>query len=283
MNMRIVLCPIDFSTLADREVDLAVQVCEAVGGRLVLHHNLSAISPGFAKAWEWDEAHQSDQRSAVDAERGVADLLKRLPAAVHAEAVVSHGPLARVVLALAQELPADLLVLGTHGWSTEDHASVTERIIEHSPCPVLTIRDAVSLETFRLRRQPGEKYPLVVVATDFSKSGDTAVAYACWLARMLPARLHLLHVSPSAKVDEALKALDQLVPAEWRDRTECHVRVGQADTEIERYLAATAPDLIVMGTHARGVWRRFFTRDTAGQLLHHATCPVCFVPPKVQP
>lgn len=283
MNIRIVLCPIDFSTLADQELDLAVQVCEAMHARLVLHHNLSAISPVFAKAWEWDEAHRSDERSAADAERRVADLLKRLPAAVHAEAVVSHGPLATVVLALAEKLPADLLVLGTHGWSSEDHASVTERIIERSSCPVLTIRDAASLQTFRLRRQPGEEAPLVVVATDFSKSADTAVAYAFSLARALPARLHLLHVSPSAHVDEALKALDQSVPADLRDQTECHVQVGHADAEIERHLAATAPDLLVMGTHARGVWRRFFTRDTAGQLLHHATCPVCFVPPTVQP
>src|SRR5262244_2873157 len=114
MNIDIVLCSVDFSGIAAREVQLAVQICEQFNAQLILHHNLSAIAPGFAKAWEWDQSHRKDERSAIDAERRMKALLAELPKSIRAEATITHGPVAMVLLALAKQLPADLLVLGTH-------------------------------------------------------------------------------------------------------------------------------------------------------------------------
>ena len=37
-------------------------------------------------------------------------------------------------------------------------------------------------------------------------------------------------------------------------------------------------ELIVMGEHARGFFRRYFTHDTSREMLHRARCPVWFVP-----
>jgi nucleotide-binding universal stress UspA family protein len=282
MKVDVVLCPTDFSALDERELELAVTVCQAFGSRLVLHHNVSSISPGFSKAWEWDQTHRQDSAATEEAERRLAALLRKLPAGVAGEAVVTHGPLARVVLALAEKLPADLLVLGTHGWSTDDHASVTERLIEHAPCPVLTIGDAGAAGGFRLQPPAGGEAPRVVAATDFSESADKAVAYAIELARRLPLRLDLLNVTYENGGDTA-DALDRLVPADLRARVECHVRIGKIDDEIIEFLRQTQADLVVVGTHTRSFWRRLFTRDVTRPLLHGATCPVLFVPPTFSP
>jgi nucleotide-binding universal stress UspA family protein len=281
MDIRVVLCPIDFSKLAERELDLAIEVCQAFGARLVLHHNVSAISLGFSKAWEWEQAHRRDGPSTDEAERRVQGLRAQLPVDLRtrSEAVITHGPLATVLLALAEKLPADVLVLGTHGWSTEDHASVTERVIERAPCPVLTVGDTSGLERFRLRAEPGGEMPRLVVPTDFSPSADKAVAWAIELARARPLRLDLLHVTQGPGGKETMDALDRLVPADLRARVECHLRVGRTEEEIEGFVRRTKPQLVVVGTHARSFWRRLFTRDVARQLLHGTTCPVCFVPP----
>jgi nucleotide-binding universal stress UspA family protein len=279
MNIDIVLCPIDFSELAERELQLAVQVCEAFGARLVLHHNLSAISPGFSKAWEWDQSHQKDERSAADAERRMKELLAQLPRTIRAEAAITHGPVATVLLALAEQIPADLLVLGTHGWSSEDHASVTERILERAPCPVLTIHDVDALAGFRLRPGADGKAARVVVATDFSPAATRAVAYAVELARRLPLELHVVHVSAGPLSDETLETLIDSVPPELTDRVQVHARSGRTVEEIDAVLHIIRPALMVMGTHAHGFWRRFFTTDTARTVLHGASCPVLFVPP----
>lgn len=279
MTIKIVLCPIDFSELAERELGLAVQICEIFQARLVLHHNLSAISPGLSKAWEWDESHQHDEPSAADAEQRLAQLMRQLPASVHAEAAITHGPVATVVLALAEKLPADLLVLGTHGWSSADHASVTERILERTPCPILTIRDTEALHVFRLRPGPDQAPARVVVPTDFSPAAAGAVSYAVELARQLPLELHLVHVSPRPGADEALETLASLVPPDLQHRAQCHLRIGQTLEELDAVVHLVRPGLIVMGTHARDFWRRIFTRDVARRILHDASCPVWFVPP----
>ena len=52
MRVETVLCPIDFSSLSDRELQVAVEICQTFGARLVLHHNLSPGTPSVARAWE---------------------------------------------------------------------------------------------------------------------------------------------------------------------------------------------------------------------------------------
>jgi len=47
------------------------------------------------------------------------------------------------VAALAGEIKADLLVMGTHGRSGIEHlliGSVAERVVRKAPCPVLTVK-----------------------------------------------------------------------------------------------------------------------------------------------
>ncbi len=281
-QMKIVLCPVDFSDLTRQELALASEVCEAFGAHLVMHHNLSAVGPGFTRAWEWHEVHRADDTSSPKAEERLRKILAELPRTFTAEASVSHGPIATIVLQLAEKLPADLLILGSHGWSTEDHASVTERLIERSPCPVLTIHEGADVTRFRLRAAEGGAAVPVLVATDLSESAQPAVEYAFELARKAPLRLHLLHVVPVSADTNAVKAaersLHQLVPPDLAARTTCQVAHGDSIAEILSTSKRIEPAFLLMGEHARGFFRRFFTRNTAQELLHRAACPVWFVP-----
>ena len=283
-RLKIVLCPVDFSDLSRQELALAVEVGETLGAHLVLHHNVATASVGFTRAWEWNEVHRADQPSTAKAEARMRQLLAELPKSVSAEASVSTGPLATVLLELARQLPADLVVLGSHGWSTEDHASVTERIIERCPCPVLTIQDGPGAQRFRLRSAvAGESVP-VVVPTDLSAEGERAVEYAVELARMTPLRLHLLHVVPAGSsyltLETAQRRVNDLIPTDLLAQVETQVQHGDSIEEILKFSQRIAPAFIVMGEHARSVLRRVFTRDTARQVLHRAPCPVWFVPPR---
>ncbi len=299
MQIQTVLCPIDFSTLSDFELELAVEVCAAFGARLVLHHNLSAAAPGLHKAWEWEEAHQHKPQEVTEPEarEHMREILERIPAGIQAEARISRGPVGLVLLYLIDEIAADLVILGSHGWSSEEHTSLSERIISSAPCPVLTIQEGRGeARTLRLRPAEGEAAAKVLVPTDFSDSAGAAVAYALELARKAPVEVHLLHVqsgvkTPSVPVDhtqagpgvrnpvaETLHRLERLVPADLAERVACHVEVGlPADGILEEARKLDA-GLIVMGEHARSFFRRFFTHDTSREMLHRAGCPVWFVP-----
>ncbi len=283
-QVKTVLCPIDFSDLAREELAMAVEVCQTFGAELILHHNLSSVSPGITRAWEWEEVHRKERGSAVTAEEEMKKIIRSLPTDLRAHASVSSGPVATVVLEMARQVPADLIVLGSHGWSTADHASVSERIIDQSPCPVLTIHDGVHADRFKLRQAPGDAPTEIVVATDLSDSSAKAVAYAFELAQHAAMKVHLLHVQPvnrgPLEVDKAERQLRASIPAGLDGRTDFHVLRGEPVEEILALSERIKPGFLVMGEHTRGFFRRFLTKDTARAMLHQAPCPVWFVPPQ---
>ena len=78
------------------------------------------------------------------AEGDLADLVRELERdGVEAEAIARRGSPDRVVLELAAERSADLIVMGTHGRTGLAHAflgSVAERVAREADCPVLTTK-----------------------------------------------------------------------------------------------------------------------------------------------
>jgi nucleotide-binding universal stress UspA family protein len=73
--------------------------------------------------------------------RGVADAAVKIGVSVETRIVtgIPFEDIARV----ARELPADLIIMGTHGRTGMSHlllGSVAERVLRRAPCPVLTVR-----------------------------------------------------------------------------------------------------------------------------------------------
>ncbi len=268
MRIRTVLCPTDFSTLEPTEVDVAVEVCRTFGARLVLHHNLSSPEAGRA------EARQHLHR-----------VIERVAAEVATEGLITVGPVSSVVLDVAAQVQADLVVLGSHGWSTQDHASVTERLIAAAPFPMLAFQERADMPRFRLRAD-GDASLRAVVSTDLTHASLAAVGYAFALARTLPLRLELLHVvdpghAGRERLQSAHAALDALVPPDLADRVSTHVRAGPAAAVIVEYVEERQPAFCVLGEHGRGLLRRLLTRDTTREVLHRVDCPAWLVPPSL--
>lgn len=284
MRPKIVLCAVDLTKLAAREVAVASELCEALGARLVLHHNVASAAPGLTPGWQWREVHRDEQESATDVERAMRALMAGVPRTVPVEASVTNGALVPILLDLANRLPADLLVLGSHGWSTEEHASVAERIIARASCPVMAIHDGIATTApIRVCASEGHAAPEVVVAVDFGEGTPRVLDGAFALARTLGLRLHLLHVAPSAATtraqDEAQRRLAAAVPPDLMARTDCHLERGDPSERIMSFLQERLPAFAIMGEHARSFVGRYFTHDTARDVLHRAPCPVLFVPP----
>jgi nucleotide-binding universal stress UspA family protein len=194
---------------------------------------------------------------------------------------VTRGPLAAVVLAMAEQLPVDLIVLASHGRSTDEHASVTERVVQDAPCPILTLEehDGPAPAPFRLAAAAGEAPTRVLVPADLSVDGAPALTYACNLAQRLALHLDVLHVvSNAAQAVEARSRVEAALPEPVRAHAEVHVRTGNPADEIVAHAGETRPGFAVVGAHARSLLRRFLTRDTTREVVHRAQCPVWVVP-----
>jgi nucleotide-binding universal stress UspA family protein len=137
----------------------------------------------------------------------------------------------------------------------------------------------------------------ILVPTDFSEYGETAVEYAVQLATRLDATVQLLHVvtfptygvpelgvaRANALVEEAVasgkRKLDDLA-ARLRGRIELapvRVEIGDARETIDRIAAESDADLIVMGTHGRRGVSRWFLGSVAETVVRTAPCPVLTV------
>lgn len=294
MKIQNVLCPVDFSELTDRETQVAAEICRTFGARLILEHNLRMVPAMMAKGWEWEENHLQEAGLEPHARKQMRELLARMPDDLDVHGTLSHGPMVPTLVHLVKEENIDLVVLGTHGQTTYDHASLCDSLIDCCPCPVLSIHEELAeSEPFRLAADGG-KLADVLVPTDFSRTADEAVHYAFELARMLPLRLHLLHVvegpfaffatpidhhqarvpDPQAAIDDARARLAALVPKDLEDRVAILIERGDVNERLNAMTDQVRPRFLVMGRHARGLFKRFFTHDHSKDMLHEAHCPV---------
>jgi len=296
LQIRTVLCPVDFTEESFRELDLATEVCRSFGARLVLHHNVGNAPGGTAASWMWHQEHRNGHSPEERATAQLRELLEALPSDVQPQGRLSSGVAAPAILHLEDELGADLVVMATHGASSSDHTSIAEQIVERSRCPVLVLHGD-SDRSLRLSSEITRIFD-VLVPTDLSPAAERAVSYAFELARVLPIRLHLLHVliprksawvetgvsmgepqvregQPSEEIRERLAAL---VPEDIENRVRLHVEIGDPTEKIEELSNRLKVSCIIMGAHARGFLRKIFTRDTSLEVLHKAVCPVWFVP-----
>lgn len=288
--IRTILCPVDFSPATGRQVHLAVDLCRLFGARLVLHHNLDEAPSAVGVAWMWAHDHP-DRPSEQDDGVRLQELLNSLPREVMCEGKITHGLAATSVLRVGAAVGADLLLLSTHGEGSEDHTSITQQILDRADCPVLALHEpCVDCEGLRFDLVAGRAPQVVLVPTDLTDDAAGAVSFAFELAKSLPFELHLLHVlelppksePPAPSRLEAVRhRLLSLAPPELSGRVDAHVTAGSPAERIGELAQHIQAVCIVMGEHTRGALRRWITHDNSRDVLHHARCPVWFVPAKV--
>jgi nucleotide-binding universal stress UspA family protein len=203
---------------------------------------------------------------------------------------------ADAIVGRAVALPADLIVMGTHGRAGMKRwfaGSVAERVLRMAPCPVMVVppRDAVPLSTVSFKH--------VVAAIDFSASSLAALQWALSLAEESDAHLWLLHtieVPPELRVStvvtdeevdelnasaraDALSRLRALIPEQAARfcSIETGTATGEASHAILRFAAEHAADLIVMGAQGHGVLDRVVFGSKTRGVIGGAACPVLTV------
>jgi universal stress protein A len=279
--LRTVLCPVDFSPATSRQIDLAVDLCRAFGARLVLHHNKHSLS-GASIGWMWNADHQGQPQASLEAR--LQECLSRIPGTIPSEAHITEGPVSRAVLGMAEAFEADLIVLTTHGTHKDDHASITQQMLERSHRDVLVLHEAVvEPRTPRFTSTSGDPQ-VMLVPTDLSPESRPALELAFELARALPLEPHLLELLPNgrrhrddAAVEEARSKLTALIPADLADRAKLHVEHGDPADHIVGAADRLSASCIVLGALARGAFQRWFGKDTPTAVLQQAHCPVWYV------
>lgn len=128
---KIVLFPIDLTREAQQAIEVVANVVQTYNSRLFI---ISVVEP--------------DGKGVMGSEEGVAKLLQKAKEffaqqGIEAETIEREGMASFTICDVADEINANLIVMGCRGLglieSEAAEESVTNRVINLAPCPVLVI------------------------------------------------------------------------------------------------------------------------------------------------
>jgi nucleotide-binding universal stress UspA family protein len=133
-----ILLATDGSKNSDDATRKAIDFAMAYGGRIGIISVVDVPEELYAEAPSLVEKLVGKARGYVDKVQFLASA-----AGVEAETHVREGASHSVIIRLAGDMPADLIVMGSHGRSGIKRllmGSVTEKVIGHAACPVLVVK-----------------------------------------------------------------------------------------------------------------------------------------------
>ncbi len=135
-----IFVPTDFSAYASEALDVAIDVAKKFDSRITLVHSCEPPTFAYAEMLTVDLVTPL-QEAAAAALKEAFDSLKTRYAS--SDSLLLYGIAYAELVAAIEKHHADLVVMGTRGRTGLSHlllGSVAERLVRHSPVPVLTVR-----------------------------------------------------------------------------------------------------------------------------------------------
>jgi nucleotide-binding universal stress UspA family protein len=144
MNLpRTLLVPVDFSPHSEAAIDYAIALAAKLDAKVHLLNVIGIPALGVPELGVALTASVIDSLL-KDNQRGLDKLAEARRATGRiGETMLRTGDARDVILHTAEEVGAELIVMGTHGRRGVSRAllgSVAESVVRTAPCPVLTIR-----------------------------------------------------------------------------------------------------------------------------------------------
>jgi len=286
ISIKKILCPVDFFPAAEMAVNYATGLAAHYEAKVHLLHVVNAVIPAQEFAVNTGELMKVMEDNAREE---MATLVTKVTAErIPVDSEVRVGDVHDEIKRAIDVLKPDLVVMGTHGRRGPERwflGSTTERLLRHSPVPLLTIRASEEPIT-----EP--RFQRILVTTDFSEGTTDTLRYAFSMAQEHDSRITLLHVISDVSADLSGKyrdalakgiahGLEDLVPAEARNWCDVatSVKTGMPYQVILNTLEDEKIDLLVMNIHGKGRLDRALLGSTAERVVRAARCPVMLIPP----
>ena len=295
MSIRNILVPVDFSPMSIRTIGVAKSFAQRFGAsvHLAYVHEFfsSAILAAPAPPFIPYSVYPYDQQSEKSAARRLAAIGRQNDVSPVTTHVLAGARAFDQICRLAKNLPADLIIMPTHGRTGLKHVligSTAERIVQHSPCPVVISKNGASISI-----------NTIVVPVDFSDCSRRGLNDAIIFAKKVAAKVIVLHVIEpecqyvanawamydvkglrESREEEAARQMQNFLSSIKFGRVEFEsaIETGHPVSEIAGFARNRGVDLIITSTHGRTGLKRVLLGSTAEQLVRSAPCSVLVLP-----
>ena len=276
-----ILIPTDFSETANLALEHAVKMARLLDSEITLLHVVStfAFRVNLPEV-EVDETQEAKLSGVIGSKlNSIAEEISQKEG-LKVSTLITSGRIREEVVRVAEEIYADIIILGTHGVSGLREffmGSNAFRIVSDAACPVLCIQES--------------GYPVgfknIVVPIDNSFYSREKLGLSIKLARLYNATIHICGLRSHDHNDEEINAkfrikmkqvddflLEQDV--EFTTTTLFCDNIAKASME---YAAENKADLIIIMNEQEVNTTGFFMGPYAQQVVNHSKIPVLSIRP----
>ena len=190
---------------------------------------------------------------------------------------ITNGKVAPALATTATRELASMIIIGTNGASGFEKywmGSQAVRIVQDSPCPVLTVRQGYDFH---------KKLERIVVPIRVNANSRQKVPPAATMGKIFGAEVHILGLLDLKEEESALRTyMTQSVDYLEREGVPYHYEIRTYSTYSDTVLAYAdeiKADLVIINTEQDKVISQLFLGTNAQQVVHKSQIPVLCIHP----
>ena len=275
ITMKKILFPTDFSETANNAFVYALNIAHKLGAEIVTLHayqlpdvNDLYLPPALREVYDSLDMNEFQNfKDSIPALKDIAE--KNGLADVPLSNVLKAGDTIPVILGTAEEIKADMIIMGTKraGWLKEIFVgSVAGEILENASCPVLAIPEEAVFDG---------TIDKIAVTTDYSEESCQTVHKVLEWAKYFDAEVYCLHVDITQVEDithEMELFKEKVGEAEHLHFVSLNGR--EMEAAIVRHADRENIDILAMLTHKRGFLEELFHYSRAKKMTYHSSIPI---------
>jgi nucleotide-binding universal stress UspA family protein len=277
-GLKTIVVATDLEGRSEAALEYARKLAAAYGARIVLAHGIDPVEYAAVDAIPGQVLEgMTDQARAVLGKLS-GDLLR---AGIHSHSEVRQGAVAQMLLDVARQYEAGLIVVGTKGMEGAGAVivgAIAEQLVRLAPCPVLAV--AADWNAGACRPTPGGP---VLLAMERNEAAPASAEAAYSLAQIFLRPLLVLHARTAAEAADSepswVASLKELgIQAGGQVAVHFIVKEGHPAEAVAAGIAEHHPCILVAG-----VKRASGTQGPHGTVFALLACsrvPVLCVPPE---
>jgi nucleotide-binding universal stress UspA family protein len=276
-----ILIPTDFSETANLALEHAVKMARLLDSEITLLHVVStfAFRVNLPEV-EVDETQEAKLTGVIGSKlNSIAEEISQKEG-LKVSTLITSGRIREEVVRVAEEIYADIIILGTHGVSGLREffmGSNAFRIVSDSACPVLCIQESGHPVGFKN----------IVVPIDNSFYSREKLGLSIKLARLYNATIHICGLRSHDHNDEEINAkfrikmkqVDDFLHEQEVEFTATTLFCENIANATMEYAAEKKADLIIIMNEQEVNTTGFFMGPYAQQVVNHSKIPVLSIRP----
>lgn len=275
-SMKTIVVATDLQGTSEAALEYARKLAGAYGARIILAHGLDPMDYAAVESVPGRVLRNLPEEARETLDQMVAGLIRE---GIHSHSEVRQGAVVQMLLDVARQYQAGLIVVGTrgsHGAGPVAVGAIAEQLVRSAVCPVLAV--AADWNAGEHRPIPGGS---VLLALDHNDAAPSAVEAASSLAATFKRTLIVVHARSSAEasafLNPAATTLEKFgIKPQGEFPVRCIVKDGHPADAIAEAIEQYRPSILVAGV--KRVSDSPGPHGTAFALLAASRVPVLCVP-----